>query len=337
MARISNTKIKGFIKNIETGELRRFQFNPETHKYGRSTSFSETSSPASPYPQISYSKGDSTTFSVSLYMHGKYDTSDLQDNSLYGSGLNTGIESFIKFLDSFMAQPDTSGFIERNPKPKLLLFCYGNFIRKCVMKTYDYEYTRYDTDGNPLQANINLSLLEISGVNKEPITRPYIALLPTTVTNKTESGETVIQEIVKPTEVNVFYSPHCENLAWLPEVSNGAQAGTTGESLRLEALIFRIEAGSLDLHLVANCHIQDVGWNGTAYAEGTVCGTVGEATRLEALKFWLIGTDAVDYSVFYRVHIENLGWLEWRQDGDPVGSAGFSLRAEAIEIMINHK
>ena len=71
----SSAKIRGFIKNIETGEIRQFQLNPNTFKYGRSTTFNETSSPASPYPQISYAFGDSSSFNVALYFHGRTDLS----------------------------------------------------------------------------------------------------------------------------------------------------------------------------------------------------------------------------------------------------------------------
>jgi uncharacterized protein YjdB len=48
----------------------------------------------------------------------------------------------------------------------------------------------------------------------------------------------------------------------------------------------------------------------------------------------LSGAVADDYSVWYRAHVQNMGWLGWACDGQAAGTAGQSLRAEAIEVQV---
>ena len=41
-----------------------------------------------------------------------------------------------------------------------------------------------------------------------------------------------------------------------------------------------------------------------------------------------------NYSVWYRVHSQNQGWLGWAHDGEDAGTEGLSLRAEAIDVQV---
>ena len=61
-------------------------------------------------------------------------------------------------------------------------------------------------------------------------------------------------------------------------------------------------------------------------------GTQNQSLRLEAIKIKLETSD--DYSVMYRVHVQNIGWQEWKTDGEIAGTEGKSLRLEAIQIKI---
>ena len=61
-------------------------------------------------------------------------------------------------------------------------------------------------------------------------------------------------------------------------------------------------------------------------------GTEGQLKRLEAIKIELEGTK--EYSIMYRVHVQDIGWQEWKYDGEIAGTEGQSKRLEAIEIKI---
>ena len=43
---------------------------------------------------------------------------------------------------------------------------------------------------------------------------------------------------------------------------------------------------------------------------------------------------ADDYDIYYRVHAENNGWLDWAKNGESSGTAGYSYRLEAIEVKL---
>ena len=53
---------------------------------------------------------------------------------------------------------------------------------------------------------------------------------------------------------------------------------------------------------------------------------------MEAIKIQLTGNVAKYYDVYYRVYLQNFGWLDWAKNGEATGSMGYSYRLEGIEI-----
>lgn len=316
-----SAKTKGYIKNIETGETKKFQFNPTTFSYTQGATFNQITSPLSPYPLITYAYGDSSTIPITLNMYGAESLNEIED--------------FIRFIESFLPQRDTSAFIERTPKPKMMLFCYGTFIKKCVLVNFTYTHIRYSEEGVPIETVLNFNILEVSGVVDNPFDRPQKINLPKPEKDQTGNTTTTPEEvIIEPFELSIEYSSHCENLGWLPYASDGDTTGSTGQGLRLEAVKVRLpNIGDLNVLIKYQAHIQNVGWV-PAQSADEICGTVGEAIRLEALKFFLEGSDAYKYDIFYRIHVENLGWMEWAKNGSPIGTAGYALRGEALQMKI---
>ena len=156
-----------------------------------------------------------------------------------------------------------------------------------------------------------------------------------TFTLKDAVGHEVTKEVVIEKKVpaqTVTYRSHIQNLAWTEPVSDGAISGTTGKSLRLEAIEIEVP-GNPDLGIKYSSHIQNLGW--TDYvADGAQSGTTGKSLRLEGLKIELTGADAELYDVYYSAHIQNYGWLGWAKNGEAAGSEGMSLRLEAIKIHV---
>lgn len=58
---------------------------------------------------------------------------------------------------------------------------------------------------------------------------------------------------------------------------------------------------------------------------------------MEAIKINLSGDVSRYYDVYYRVHIQDKGWLNWAANGAPSGSQSASKRLEAIQIKIVRK
>ena len=140
-----------------------------------------------------------------------------------------------------------------------------------------------------------------------------------------------IKLYAEPTDdvpVTVTYGAHVQSRGDVPEVSNGATCGTTGESKRVEAVWARASEGSIEYR----SHVQGVGWEDSWARDGEVSGTVGESRRVEAIQMRLSGADGSH--VWYRVHSQACGWLGWACDGEPAGTAGLSRRVEAYEVLV---
>lgn len=142
-----------------------------------------------------------------------------------------------------------------------------------------------------------------------------------TVSNSTK--DTTVKETKSP---SIVYEAHVQGIGWQGKVKDGATAGTTGQSKRLEALTVKLE--NTDTKLEMEAHVQGLGWT-TMRANGEVVGTIGESLRLEAVKIKANGL-----TVQYRVHVEKDGWTPWKKNGEAAGTTGQSKRIEAIQIKL---
>ncbi len=130
---------------------------------------------------------------------------------------------------------------------------------------------------------------------------------------------------------SVLYQSHVQNLGWQGWMSDGQSSGTSGQSLRLEAM--RIQLANMDGGIEYKTHVQNIGWMDWV-SNGALSGTEGRSYRLEAIQIRLTGAAASQYDVYYRVHAQNFGWMGWAQNGQSAGTAGFSYRLEAIQIVL---
>lgn len=344
MSYTKGAKVKAYIQNMDTKEMMKFQFNPSTFIYGRSASFNESSSPASPYPLVSYSKGDLVTFSVVVPM---FDPSS--------KGL---IEPFIKFLETFLPQPDTSAFIERDPKPKMMLFCYGRFARKCVMQNVSTEYVRYNEEGLPIQVNITMTLIEIGEISPYA-TRPPIITPPPPDNPDYDDPDPIDPEVPASKDILVVCQAHVQNMGDQEPVTFDpsaitypttqpttvtakvnldeiVQVGTEGAGLRLEAFKLSVSSLKYDIGVVYQSHCENIGW-GELCENGEWTGTKGEGLRMEAFKVYLTGKDADKYDITYQTHLQDTSWGEWKRNGRFTGTVGIARRLEAIRFKITER
>ena len=130
----------------------------------------------------------------------------------------------------------------------------------------------------------------------------------------------------------IKYQTHVQNIGWQGEKADGEMSGTTGQSLRLEAIKIQLSS-SIDGGIVYKTHVQDYGWQNFV-ANGQASGTSGQAKRLEAIQMQLTGNAKNQYDLYYRVHAQNFGWLGWAKNGESAGTAGYSYRLEGIQIVL---
>lgn len=81
-------------------------------------------------------------------------------------------------------------------------------------------------------------------------------------------------------------------------------------------------------------HVQDIGDVSVAVGSDGVLtiGTTGMGKRLEQITINFENNTPYSGTLQYRVHVQNIGWMEWTDAGQKCGTEGQSLRIEAIEI-----
>lgn len=153
-----------------------------------------------------------------------------------------------------------------------------------------------------------------------------------------ENPAPTVTEAPKEYNPTVSYETHVQNIGWQGAQSNGAVAGTTGQSLRLEAIKINLNNDGADLGIQYRTHIQNIGWESGWHNSGEISGTTGQSLRLEAVQMKLTGSAASDYDLYFRVHAQNIGWMAWAKasggNAATAGTSGASLRLEAIQIVI---
>lgn len=133
------------------------------------------------------------------------------------------------------------------------------------------------------------------------------------------------------------YRAHCEDVGWCDPVRDGQTAGTVGYGARLEAIKCTPPSGiALDFML----HVQDVGdvwYRGVKRGvNDPEMGTVGEGKRVEGIQVNVTERDGdmLGKTVYYRCHIQDIGWTSWMREGDFCGTRNEGMRVEAIQIML---
>lgn len=133
--------------------------------------------------------------------------------------------------------------------------------------------------------------------------------------------------------IDLNYQAHVSNCGWLNIVKNGNIAGTVGMNLPLEAI--RITGYNVPgLGISGFAHVQDIGWNEAPITQGGDIGTTGLGKHIEAVKFELFGDEAKNYTLWYRLHVANFGFLPWVHQDEISGTVGGNNQAEAIQMIL---
>lgn len=123
----------------------------------------------------------------------------------------------------------------------------------------------------------------------------------------------------------MYYKGHIASKGWDGAfVRDGQAIGTEGQALRLEAIWF---IPPKDIDLKVSAYLADKGWvDYDIPVTGGVVGTEGEARAMEAIRL-----DA-SVPIKYRCHVSNIGWQEWKSNGEVAGAEG--QRIEAFQLVL---
>jgi len=130
---------------------------------------------------------------------------------------------------------------------------------------------------------------------------------------------------------SICYQAHVQNIGWQGTVCNNAVAGTTGQSLRMEAIRIFLRNVPRFMSVCYQAHVQNIGWQ-RPVCNGAVAGTTGQSLRMEAIRIFLVR--GFRTGVCYQAHVQNIGWQSRVCNGNVAGTTGQSLRMEAIKIQL---
>lgn len=132
--------------------------------------------------------------------------------------------------------------------------------------------------------------------------------------------------------ITLKYQAHVRDLGWLEPVDGGCIAGTVGQARPMEA--FRITDMNIPkLGVNAFAYVRDMGWS-AGNIQGEDVGTTGLGKPIEAVKIGLFGELASDYTIWYRLHVQDVGFMDWVRNGELSGTVGGGKAAEAIQIIL---
>ena len=132
----------------------------------------------------------------------------------------------------------------------------------------------------------------------------------------------------------IEYQAHVQDIGWQKAVTDGATAGTSGKSKRIEAIKVAVKDSTCKGAVQVRAHVQDIGWQNWTNGQG---GTSGQSKRVEAIQLKLTDELAQKYDIYYRVHAQNFGWMGWAKGDSKAGTSGYSYRLEAIQIKLVKK
>ena len=123
----------------------------------------------------------------------------------------------------------------------------------------------------------------------------------------------------------MYYKGHVATFGWDGAfVRDGQAIGTEGQALRLEAIWL---IPPKDIGMKAKANLENIGWvEYDVPVTGAVVGTEGEARTMHMLSL-----DA-DIPIRYRCHVSNIGWQEWKSNGEIAGAEG--ERIEAFQLIL---
>ena len=123
--------------------------------------------------------------------------------------------------------------------------------------------------------------------------------------------------------------------SWQDSVSAGEMSGTTGQGIPITGFSAKTTssvAGGINYQLL----FSNVGWT-SGKSNGGQLSSTAKSNSVEAIKICLSGDLASYFDVWYRVHVDNVGWLGWAKDGAVAGGTGYGVHVQAVQVRLTRK
>lgn len=173
--------------------------------------------------------------------------------------------------------------------------------------------------------------------------QPYVTTGENGKADTTLRLEALKVELSNTLKGNIKYQAHVQGIGWQSPVSNGMVSGTTGKSLRMEAVKISLDGELATTHDVYyRVYMQNKGWLDWT-SNGLPTGSEGYGAVLQAIEMKVISKD--DTSIingensFYKIghttykgHVQGIGWQSNRVNGAAAGTVGQSKRLEGLLV-----
>ena len=132
------------------------------------------------------------------------------------------------------------------------------------------------------------------------------------------------------TKGGISYRAHVSNIGWMAYVANGKTAGGIQEDEQLEAI--QVKLTGVGGSIVYQAYAKGKGW--ISAADGKTSGTTGLALAIQALRADLKGEAKSLYDLYYRVYVDEIGWLGWAKNNAKAGSTEFNRPLEGVQFKL---
>lgn len=140
------------------------------------------------------------------------------------------------------------------------------------------------------------------------------------------------------TNYSVEYRAHIQDYGWSNWKKNGDIVGNIAENKKIEAIQIKIvketrsDSTSIGVEYYTYLHGFSDNEN-KIEINGETSGTTGENRKLEGLQIELKNAPKSAH-IKYKAHVQDIGWMDYVQDGQIAGIIEHNLKVEAIQIKL---
>ena len=141
-------------------------------------------------------------------------------------------------------------------------------------------------------------------------------------------------------DLSVEYRTHISKVGWQDWKVNGQLSGTTDEDKNIEAIEIKLN-NTKDYSIKYRAYIDGYGWQEWK-SNGELAGTNGEGKAIKAIEIKVEKTEieedenTLPEGIIYQTHVQDIGWQEWKSNGELSGTDGYGKRLEGIKIQLNN-
>lgn len=147
-------------------------------------------------------------------------------------------------------------------------------------------------------------------------------------------------ELVGTKEYSVYYRAHIQDYGWGRWQKNGTVAGDISNNRKIEAIEIKIvkEKNNVDTSLGVKYYSYLQGNSSKEnyfQKNGEETGTTGQNRKMEAIQIELLNAPQ-NAHIKYKVHVQDIGWMDWKKDRQIAGVIDRNLKIEAIKIELEN-